>query len=103
VTSNAVFGLTPRKITESLQFRILDRRPTQVARPSHVRNTEMTILCAWCCHEGQPGYMGEREPLDNPAPTHGVCSYHKAQVLESLYRETIATGIQGHSRGSSDL
>ena len=46
----------------------------------------MTILCAWCCHEGQHGYLGEREPLDNPEPTHGVCPYHKAQVLEALHR-----------------
>jgi hypothetical protein len=44
----------------------------------------MKILCAWCCREGRPGYMGEREPLDNPEPTHGVCAYHKAQLLESL-------------------
>ena len=46
----------------------------------------MTILCAWCCQEGQPGYLGEREPLDNPEPTHGVCPYHTAQVLEALHR-----------------
>ena len=36
------------------------------------------------CRDGQPGYMGEREPLDNPEPTHGICEQHKAQVLESL-------------------
>ena len=28
--------------------------------------------------------MGEREPLDNPEPTHGICAHHKAEVLESL-------------------
>ena len=44
----------------------------------------MRVLCAWCCREGQPGYLGEREPLDNPEPTHGVCPHHKAQLLESL-------------------
>ncbi len=65
-----------------------------MARPSHPRSFEMRILCAWCCHEGQPGYLGEREPLDNPEPTHGVCAYHKAQVLESLHRATLATVIQ---------
>ena len=42
------------------------------------------ILCAWCCGEGQPGYMGEREPLDNPEPTHGICAHHHTLVLESL-------------------
>jgi hypothetical protein len=45
---------------------------------------EMKILCAWCCREGQPGYLGEKEPLENPLPTHGVCAHHKAQLLESL-------------------
>jgi hypothetical protein len=44
----------------------------------------MRVLCAWCCREGLPGYIGEREPLDNPEPTHGVCAHHKAQLLESL-------------------
>jgi len=55
-----------------------------VASHSHTGLIEMRILCAWCCRDGQPGYMGEREPLDNPEPTHGICEQHKAQVLESL-------------------
>jgi hypothetical protein len=45
---------------------------------------EMRVLCAWCNREGQPGYLGEREPLDNPAPTHGICERHKAEFLLSL-------------------
>jgi hypothetical protein len=44
----------------------------------------MVVLCAWCCRDGEPGYLGEREPLDNPEPTHGVCTPHKLQLLESL-------------------
>jgi hypothetical protein len=28
--------------------------------------------------------MGEREPLDNPGPTHGICPRHMDQLLESL-------------------
>jgi len=44
----------------------------------------MRIVCAWCCGEGQSGYLGEREPLDNPEPTHGICDRHRAAVLESL-------------------
>jgi len=44
----------------------------------------MRVLCAWCCREGQPGYIGEKEPLDNPEPTHGVCAHHKVQLLQSL-------------------
>ena len=44
----------------------------------------MRRLCAWCCRDGESGYMGEREPLDNPGPTHGICPHHMAQLLESL-------------------
>jgi hypothetical protein len=44
----------------------------------------MRVLCAWCCRDGQSGYLGEREPFDNPEPTHGICEPHKAQFLESL-------------------
>ncbi len=44
----------------------------------------MKVLCAWCSREGRPAYLGEREPLENPEPTHGVCAHHKAELLESL-------------------
>jgi hypothetical protein len=44
----------------------------------------MRIVCAWCSREGQPGYLGEREPLDNQETTHGICRHHTAQLLESL-------------------
>ena len=44
----------------------------------------MKVVCAWCRAEGKPGYLGEREPFDNPAPTHGVCLRHREQFLESL-------------------
>ena len=44
----------------------------------------MKILCAWCHRDGKPAYLGEREPLENPGPTHGVCASHKEQFLESL-------------------
>jgi len=55
-----------------------------VARHSQSGVIEMQVLCAWCCRDGKPGYLGEREPLENPEPTHGVCAHHKAQLLESL-------------------
>lgn len=53
-------------------------------RASHRGVIEMKVLCAWCCRDGQPGYLGERDPLDNPEPTHGICARHKAQLLDSL-------------------
>jgi hypothetical protein len=44
----------------------------------------MLILCAWCRRDGEPGYLGEREPLDNPETTHSICAAHQDQLLESL-------------------
>jgi hypothetical protein len=44
----------------------------------------MQILCAWCCRDGEPGYLGEREPLDDPTATHGICARHRVELLESL-------------------
>ena len=55
-----------------------------MAHPSHFGVVEMKILCAWCCREGRPAYLGEREPLENTEETHGVCAHHKALLLESL-------------------
>lgn len=48
------------------------------------RTDDMLILCAWCRRDGEPGYLGEREPLDNPEPTHSICAAHQNQLLESL-------------------
>src|SRR5262245_6154115 len=48
------------------------------------RLIRMKIVCAVCEREGKPGYLGEREPLDNPATTHGICPRHREQALEAL-------------------
>jgi len=55
-----------------------------VARSWQRRVAKVKVICAWCRDEGKPGYLGEREPFDNPAPTHGVCLRHREQFLESL-------------------
>ena len=44
----------------------------------------MKVICSLCEREGKPGYLGEREPLDNPAVTHGLCAPHKELLLESI-------------------
>src|SRR5882724_4418041 len=44
----------------------------------------MKVVCASCEREGKPSYLGEREPYDNPATTHGICPRHKEQALETL-------------------
>ena len=50
----------------------------------------MRALCSWCQAEGSPAYLGEREPLENPTDTFGVCPRHLAAVLtapEGTYLE----------------
>jgi len=38
-------------------------------------------ICSWCQAEGSPADLGEREPLDDPAETHGLCQRHLSQFL----------------------
>jgi hypothetical protein len=40
-------------------------------------------ICAWCGAEGLPADLGEREPLDDPDVTHGMCALHLKQFLEA--------------------
>jgi hypothetical protein len=44
----------------------------------------MRVVCAWCRQEGRPGLLSEREPLDDPAETHGICHRHSGRVLQSV-------------------
>lgn len=47
-------------------------------------NPEMKIICAWCKQEGRGGVLGEREPIDDPTETHGVCALHAEKLIEQL-------------------
>jgi len=38
-------------------------------------------ICAWCQAEGSPADLGEREPLEDPVETHGLCQRHLTQLL----------------------
>jgi hypothetical protein len=44
----------------------------------------MKVLCAWCKQEGRSGLLGECEPFDDPAETHGICSRHSQTMVEQL-------------------
>ncbi len=41
----------------------------------------MNLICAWCRRAGKYGDLGEKEPLEDPSPTHGICARHEAQLL----------------------
>ena len=55
-----------------------------MARSWQRRVVRMKVVCASCEREGKPSYLGEREPYDNPATTHGICPRHKELALETL-------------------
>jgi hypothetical protein len=38
-------------------------------------------ICAWCRAEGSSADLGEREPLEDPVETHGLCQRHLTQLL----------------------
>ena len=56
-----------------------EQTPSVCRRPKN-----MHMICAWCRREGKYGDLGEKEPLEDPSPTHGICARHEAQLLASL-------------------
>jgi hypothetical protein len=44
----------------------------------------MKLKCAWCEREGRPANVGDVEPLDNRAETHGLCEEHRRTWLDAL-------------------
>lgn len=63
---------------------IIEGRPdaTNVRDPE--RADDMRVICSSCVREGRSGYLGDKEPLDDPTPTHSICGRHQEQLLETL-------------------
>jgi hypothetical protein len=61
----------------------------------------MKIVCAWCERDGKPSLLGEKEPLDDPLPTHSVCPTHLLELISEVM--TRATGPAGRARMTSPL
>ena len=69
----------------------------------------MNVVCAYCAAEGKPALIGEKEPLDDPRETHGICTAHQrrlAWTLEESFqqfppcgREPASLDIEGKSIG----
>ena len=48
------------------------------------RSPPVRVVCPWCREEGRPALLHEREPLDDPAETSGICPRHKEDILSAL-------------------
>jgi 4-hydroxy-2-oxoheptanedioate aldolase len=55
------------------------------------------IVCAWCADEGRPAIIGEKEPLDEPDETIGVCKWHK--VIAGFHNATSGYALKMVSQG----
>jgi hypothetical protein len=44
----------------------------------------MTVVCAWCQHQGRTTVLGEKEPLDRPVISHGICEEHAVEFLAEV-------------------
>lgn len=53
----------------------------------------MKAFCAWCQAEGGEGFLGVREPLDDPTETHAICQrHHDAELALLTIREGRESG-----------
>ncbi len=43
----------------------------------------MKVVCAYCATEGKPGLIREKEPLDDPRVTHGICAEHQRRLART--------------------
>jgi hypothetical protein len=58
----------------------------------------MTVVCAWCESQGRTTVLGEKEPLDRPMISHGICEEHARAFLAEL-REVRTPRISLDRRG----
>jgi hypothetical protein len=61
----------------------------------------MKVTCAYCAKEGKPALIREKEPLDDPTVTHGICVDHCRQLyqeMEIMRRRLVAPGNRQYGR-----
>jgi hypothetical protein len=51
------------------------------------------VICAWCRAEGSPADLGERDPLEDPAETHGLCQRHLTKLMAAA-RSRLSAGLR---------
>ena len=55
-----------------------------LARTTEETGRAMRVVCIYCEKESVPALIREKEPLDDPRLTHGICRRHQLQVREEV-------------------
>jgi len=50
----------------------------------------MTVVCAWCQHQGRTQVLREKEPLDCQVVSHGICEEHARVFLAEVREAKVA-------------
>jgi len=56
----------------------------------------MKVLCIYCVKAGEPALIREKEPLDDPKITHGICRRHQVQLHQEL--QALGLTLRGEQR-----
>lgn len=53
----------------------------------------MTVVCAWCQRQGRMTVLREKEPLDYPGVSHGICEEHAVAFMAEARAEIASTSL----------
>lgn len=53
----------------------------------------MTVVCAWCQRQGRTTVLREKEPLDYPAVSHGICEEHSLEFMAEIRAQAAAVSL----------
>ena len=56
----------------------------------------MKVICIYCVKAGEPALIREKEPLDDPKITHGICRRHQVQLHQEL--QALGLTLRGEQR-----
>ena len=57
------------------------------------REVAMTVVCAWCQHQGRMTVLREKEPLDYPVVSHGICEEHAVAFMDEIRAQIPSTSL----------
>lgn len=67
-----------------------------ITRERKDHETDMKVICSWCCGEGRLGLVGEKAPLDDRRETHGICGDHQRAMRNENEHRGSAQAFDGY-------